>query len=229
MSSPISPTTSRKPIVQPIERRSLSEQLADQIRNMILDGELPPGERLQEIELSTRFGVSRTPLREALKALSSERLITITPNRGASVAKLNPEELAETFPVMGALEALAGELACLHATDDEIAQLERLHEKLMTAYAAHDQAAYYAINQEIHALILKAARNATLANQLSHLAGRVARARFRGPMTDADWAKSVSEHKELMAAIASRDARRSGQILRSHVDTKFQTVRERLA
>lgn len=195
---------------------------------MILDGELPPGERLQETELSARFGVSRTPLREALKALSSEGLVTITPNRGASVAKLKPEELEETFPVMGALEGLAGELACVRATDDEMAQLERLHADLRSHYAAHDQSAYYVINQEIHALILKAARNATLAAYHDQLAGRVARARFRGTMSEAKWAKSAAQHEALMAAFAKRDSQRVGEILRAHVDTKHKTVSERL-
>lgn len=228
MSPLTSPTALRNRSEPMIERRSLSEQLADQIRNMILDGELAPGERLQEIELSARFGVSRTPLREAMKTLSSEGLITLTPNRGATVAKLKPEELAETFPVMGALEALAGELACVHATEDEIAQLKKLHEELLAEYAARDQGAYYAVNQMVHALILQMARNATLAKQLGQLTGRVARARFRGSMSDDDWATSVAEHEELMAALVSRDARRTGRILRTHVDTKFQSVRERL-
>lgn len=228
MADPSSSTKPRPSAAPQLEKRSLSQQLADQLRTMILDGDLAPGERLQEIELSTRFGVSRTPLREAMKALASEGLVTLTPNRGASVSKLKPEEVAEIFPVMGALEALAGELACAHATDDEIATLTSLHERLMAHYAARDQAAYYDTNQQIHALILETAGNATLAEQYNQLAGRVSRARFRGTMTDAEWAKSVAEHEALMVALAHRDRSKVARILKTHVDTKLETVRDRL-
>jgi DNA-binding GntR family transcriptional regulator len=225
-----SSSTKPQPTDEPVlERRSLSQQLAERLREMILDGDLAPGERLQEIELSARFGVSRTPLREAMKALSSEGLVTLTPNRGAAVSKLKPEEVAEIFPVMGALEALAGELACVHATDDEISELAHLHSELMVHYTARDQAAYYDTNQEVHNLILKAARNTTLAEQYNQLAGRVSRARFRGTMSDAEWAKSVAEHEALMAALTRRDGSRVARILKTHVDTKLETVRDRLA
>ena len=112
---------------QAIERRPLSAQLADRIRDMIVAGDYPPGTRLQEMELSAHFGVSRTPLREALKTLSSEGLVTLAPNRGATITKLTDTELAETFPVMGALEGLAGELACANATEEEIAIIAKLH------------------------------------------------------------------------------------------------------
>ena len=102
-------------------RRNLHEQTADQIRIMILEGLVRPGARMSEKELCDRFEVSRTPVREALKALATEGLVTITPNRGATVTQITLDELADVFPILGALEALAGELAVERMSDRQIA------------------------------------------------------------------------------------------------------------
>ena len=192
---------------------------------MILAGDLEPGERLQEADLSARFGVSRTPLREALKVLAAEGLVTLLPNRGASVTALTPEEVAETFPVMGALEALAGELAATAATADDIAVLQNLHLKLREHYAARDLTNYFAVNQTFHARILAASRNTLLLEMMHRLAGRVARARYRVTMSEAQWARAMEEHEAMMIALAARDAATLGKIMRQHVDTKLDTVR----
>ena len=211
---------------QAIERRPLSAQLADRIRDMIVAGDYPPGTRLQEMELSAHFGVSRTPLREALKTLSSEGLVTLAPNRGATITMLTDTELAETFPVMGALEGLAGELACANATEEEITNIAKLHARMITSYERRELARYYEINQQIHAAILAAARNETLARSYDLLAGRITRARFRGTMSDQRWAEAVGEHEKILAALKARDGKSLAELLRRHVDTKYETVRE---
>ena len=211
-----------------IERRPLFEQIADRLRDMILDGDYEPGERLQEKELSERFGVSRTPLREALKILSSEGWITHAPNRGATITRLSDDELAETYPLMGALEGLAGELACHNATDAEIEKIAALHAKMVEAHKAGALSDYYEINQRIHAAIFSAARNDLLAKTYAQLTGRARRARFRGAMSDQRWAQAVREHEQILAALQARSARALGDALRRHIDTKFETVREGL-
>ncbi len=104
----------------PISRASLHEELAVRLRKMIVEDELLPGTRIKEPELCERFAVSRTPLREAMKVLAPEGYVRLTPNRGATVAELTAEDLEEAFPVMGALEALAGELAARNATHAQI-------------------------------------------------------------------------------------------------------------
>lgn len=208
-----------------IDRRPLSQKLSDRLRTMILDGDLAPGERLQEKDLSERFGVSRTPLREALKVLSSEGLVTLAPNRGATVTDLAPDEVAETYPVMGALEALAGELACAHATDAEIDAIARLHRDLIHRYEARDLQGYFVVNEEIHRSILAAARNATLSRHYNQLAGRVSRARYRVTMTETQWATAVKEHETMLAALKARDGKRMAEVMRTHVVTKHETVR----
>ena len=104
-------------IPAPIARRPLHEELAEHLRQLIIECALEPGSKISEKNLCAQFAVSRTPLREALKLLSTEGLVQLTPHRGASVTELTTEELEHIFPVMGALEALAGELACQHVTD----------------------------------------------------------------------------------------------------------------
>ena len=222
------PATRTKVPSSRIERRALYQQLADEIREMILNGDLAPGARLQETELSAQFGVSRTPLREALKVLSSEGLIALATNRGATVAELKPEEVVETFSVMGALEALAGELACSNASEREIAKLRGLHDRLIAHYMKRDQEAFFRSNQAFHALLIEAAHNEILAQHYNQLAGRIRRARFRVPMSDAQWAKSANEHERLMVALEAGDGRRAAKILRAHVDTKLDTVQRGL-
>lgn len=214
---------------QPIPRRNLHEALAERIRGLILDGELAPGARISEAALCTRFDVSRTPVREALKVLTGEGLVTITPNRGASVASLSADELTEVFPVMGALEALAGELAARHITDDEIAGIERLHARMLTHYRAGELQRYFAVNQAIHQAILAAARNQTLAHHYAQLAGRVRLARYRANMSDRRWAQAVAEHERMLAALRARDGSQLGRILKAHIAHKLEAVREALA
>ncbi len=211
-----------------IERRPLFEQLADRVREMILAGDYAPGQRLQEKEMSELFGVSRTPMREALKVLSSEGLVTLAPNRGAAVTRLNDDELAETFPIMGALEALAGELACTHATDEEIEHVARLHAQMIDAFSRRALADYYKVNESIHTAILEAARNSTLTKQIEQLAGRVRRSRFQGEMSDDRWRQAVDEHEHIMDRLSARDGAGLADALRRHVDTKFETVKEGL-
>ena len=211
-----------------IERRPLFQQIADRVRDMILDGDYEPGERLNEKELSERFGVSRTPLREALKVLSSEGWITHAPNRGATITHLSDEELAETYPLMGALEGLAGELACQNASDREIEDIAALHRQMVDAHQARALAEYYEINQRIHTAIFAAARNDLLAKTYAQLTGRARRARFRGTMSDQRWAQAVHEHEQILTALQARNAKNLGDALRRHIDTKFETVREGL-
>ena len=104
----------------PILRRTLHDELVMLVRNMIIEGELRPGSRIAESRLCDHFGVSRTPLREALKVLSAEGLVQLLPNKGATVARVTRKEAEEIVPVLGAMEALAGELACASIHKDEI-------------------------------------------------------------------------------------------------------------
>jgi len=209
------------------ERRpTLAVKTVEQLRQLIFDGDLEPGMRLAEEDLSQRFGVSRTPLREALKLLSSEGLVTIEPNRGATVTELSTAELAEMFPVMGVLEALAGELAAVHATNEDLIALRALHDEIVEHYDRRDLKSYFAANQWFHERLLEATHNETLRKHYHQLAGRVRRARYRANLSSKRWAQSVREHEQIIALLEARDGAALAKALRAHIDHKFETVRD---
>lgn len=216
-------------IAAPIQRRSLHNELADRLRHMIVEGDLAPGEKLAEKELCGQFGVSRTPLREAIKVLATEGLVQLTPNRGCTVAKLTLADLDEAFPIMGALEALSGELACQHITDAELARLRDLHERMVRKYEAGALRDYFKLNERIHQLILEAARNPTLSQMQLSLSGRVRRARYMANMSPARWAAAVAEHEKILEALSARDGKRLAVILKEHLANKLETVKDALS
>ncbi len=136
----------------------LHETVIDQLRDLIVQGELAPETKLNERVLAERLGTSRTPLREAIKFLASEGLVELLPNRGAVVAPLKPEKMKEVFVVLGALEALAGDLACRNATEEDIADIRGLHFHMLAAPRARRTGAYFAHNQQIHRRIIDCRR-----------------------------------------------------------------------
>lgn len=213
---------------RPITRVTLHDELVARLRDLIVEGELAPGARVPERALCERFGVSRTPLREALKVLASEDLLDLLPNRGATVARVTLADLDEMFPVMGALEALAGELACAHITDEQIAEVRALHYQMVLHYTRKELPPYFRLNQRIHELIMDAAGNATLTRMYRGLAGRIRRARYLANMSTARWDSAVAEHEAILLALSERDAARLSRILKQHLHNKGETVRESL-
>ncbi len=212
-----------------ISRRPLHEELAERLRDLITTGELAPGEKIPELALCQRFGVSRTPLREALKVLASEGAVTLRPNRGSVVSVLTPEELEEVFPVMGALEALAGEIACQKITDEEIAKIAELHGRMVAHWKKRELQPYFRVNQAIHVAILDATGNETLKSVYRGLSGRIMATRYLANMSPDRWKQAVVEHEEILTAIRARDGKGLAQILRKHLAQKLDTVKEWLA
>ena len=214
---------------RPIERRSLTDQLVARLREMIVDGDAAPGSRLRERELCERFRVSRTPLREALKILASEGLLELLPNRGARVSRLTFEDVDAVFPVMGALEALAGELAAARVSEADLAEVRALHYQMVLHHKRGELADYYHVNRRIHECILAAADNPVLADLYRTLSGRVRRSRYQGTMAPERWAQAVAEHEAILAALDRRDGPVLGALLKAHLATKRETVKEALA
>lgn len=209
-----------------IERRSLHDTLAARLRSMIAAGELLPGAKVPEKQLCERFGVSRTPLREALKVLASEGLVTLRPNRGAVVTALTVKELEEAFPVMGALEALSGEIACRRITDAEVAEIRSLHEQMVEHWRHRELQPYFQLNQKIHEAILQATQNETLKSAYRGLSGRLVTARYIANMSPERWARAVAEHESILACLEARDGTRLAEILKAHLANKLETVKE---
>lgn len=211
-----------------IHRRSLHDELAAQLRDMLVGGELKAGEKISEQALCTRFGVSRTPLREALKVLANEGLLILSPNRGASVARISPEEVDELFPIMGAMEALAGEAACARAQDADVAAVQSLHDEMLAAYRSGDAATYLRLNRRIHESFFEIAGNHALSQLYQTLLVRIHAVRFIAQKSGARWREAVEDHEAMMAALRQRDGVRLGAILKEHLRHKAEMVHESL-
>lgn len=211
-----------------IARKSLHEELADILREMIVGCQLAPGDRINEKQLTEHFGVSRTPLREALKVLSNEGLIQLNVNRGAIVAPVTLSDLQEAFPVLAALEGLSGELACEKITDQELEAIRRSHTLMEKAYSDGDLDTYFKYNQDIHARIMDAADNPTLASHHRTLYGRVKRARYLANLSDERWKTAMKEHAEILSALEARDGMKLSAILRRHLAGKLAALTDAL-
>jgi DNA-binding GntR family transcriptional regulator len=171
------------------------------------------------------LGISRTPLREALKVLASEGLIELMPNRGAVVRSLTPKDMRDMLRVLGQLEALAGELACAAASDDAIAALHAQHKRMMEHYAARNRMEYFKLNQAIHSAIVRLADNPTLQALHETLQARIKRIRYVGNDRDDQWHDAVRDHEAMMAALLARDGAALGRALKQHLERTWDRVR----
>ena len=210
--------------VAPISRRPLHEEATDRLRDLIVQGRLTPGVRLNERLLTAQLGVSRTPLREAFKVLATEGLVELLPNRGAIVSPIDAERLQETLAVMGVLEGLAGELACHNATDAQLNEIRALHYEMLAYHARGDLAGYFKFNQAIHLKLVKYSGNATLYNAYRQLNGTIRRARYMANLSQERWDAAVREHEEILAALGKRDVKRIKILLTDHLTHKLASV-----
>ena len=213
--------TTRPPLA---ERRLLHENAVDRLRDMIVQGALTPGAKLNERALCGELGISRTPLREALKVLSTEGLVELLPNRGAVVALLTERRVREIFAVMGALEALAGELACRNMTAEQFNEIRALHYQMLAHHARGELAPYFRCNQEIHLAIVAASGNDTLAATYRNLNAHVRRARYMANLSQSRWDQAVAEHESILEALGRRDAAALQDLLRNHLGAKLSVV-----
>lgn len=207
-----------------LHRRYLHDQVADRLRALILDGDLAPLSRVNELDLADRFGISRTPLREAIKILATEGLLELLPNRGARVAHLSATEIEDVLAVIAGLEATAGELACVRITDGEIEAIAADHTAMVAAWRAGDEIAYFARNRAIHEGLMRAARNATLCEVYTNLMGRVARARYTAHKTPAQWRKAVDEHERMIVLLRGRRGPQLSRLMRAHIHGKKPVI-----
>lgn len=198
------------------------------IRDLIIEGDLAAGSRVSERELCDRFGVSRTPLREALKVLASEGLVELTPNRGARVTRLTEQDVEEMFEVMGTLEALAGELAASRITAEELAEIKALHYQMALHQARRELMPYFRLNQDIHRKIFEISRNRTLLTVYAGLAGRIRRPRYLANISAPRWAEALAEHEAILACLEAGDGKRLGELLKEHLSKTCETVKQAL-
>ena len=210
----------------PISRRHLHDQLLARLRECIIGGELKPGEKIPEKELCDRFGVSRTPLREALKVLAYEGLVALNHNRGSTVSPLSLADLAEAFPVYAQFEALAGELACEKLDRDEIDEIRRLHDEMIEHYVRGDYRRSFLLNEHVHRRIQAGSKNRNLIQLLRNISSRVAQARNHVTLSGVRWANAIAEHEAIIAALEARDGVLLSRLLREHMESTFRAITE---
>lgn len=195
---------------------SAYEQLLDEIEA----GRLAPGERLRETELAARLGVSRTPVREAIRALEADGLVTHVPRMGATIRRLDYAEVTELYEMRAVLEGTAARLAARMASDVELAEIAALNEELA---AAPDAGAAKALNRIFHSTLLKAAKNRFLTNSMGTLHKALM---ILGPTTlnEDRRAEAVAEHAAVQAALMARDGAAAEQLMRAHIEAS-QSIR----
>lgn len=195
----------------------LSERLREAIEEEIATGKLLPGSRLDEVELATRFGVSRTPIREALSLLLGEGLVENRPRRGAVVAHITPQRLIEMFEVMAELEGMCARLATRRMTDEEYAAIKSAHEACRGAATGHDPDAYFYANERFHYAIYMASHNTFLFDQAATLQRKLRPYRRLQLRVRNRLQRSFAEHQAIVDALGAGDAEQAVQSVRAHV------------
>ncbi len=213
-----------EPEVARIERPTLHNVVISRIRDMIIEGQLPVGMRIHEGQLGLQLGVSRTPLREALKVLATEGLVELMPSRGAFVRKLTAKDARDMLEVLSSLEKLAGPMTCKNASDEEIRAVRRLHDEMLTFYAARDRLQYFKRNQQIHSALISLSGNESLALVHDILQSRMKRIRFIGDQKSESWAAAVDEHEEMIAALEARDGARLSSAMADHLAQSWERI-----
>jgi DNA-binding GntR family transcriptional regulator len=211
-----------------VPRLVLHLEAAARLRQLIVEGAIAPGAKLNERELSERLQVSRTPLREAIRTLAAEGLVLLLPNRGAVAVQLSPDDVAHTFEVIAGLEALSGELAAQRITDAELAEIRALHYEMLAAFTRRDLSAYYRLNAQIHDAINAAARNPVLQRSYRTVNAQLQALRFRSNFDERKWQRAVQEHEAMIDKLAARDAEGLRALMVQHLQHKRDAVLELL-
>jgi len=207
-------------------RRPVHEDVVARLRDMIVEGELLPGTHIPESSLCERFGISRTPLREALKVLGSEGMVTLLPNRGAVVAALTLKDVDDVVKVIDVLEGLAAPAACEQLTDQGRKQIEAMHDQMVERRSQGDLMGYFKQNQAIHEAIVDAAGNPVASTIYRSLLNRIRRYRFIGNRESERWERALAEHEQFLDALRQRDGELLRQLLHSHLRNGWRVTRE---
>jgi len=201
----------------PIAPAALYEEVATRLRERIFAHEFAPGTWIDEQALAAEFGISRTPLREALKVLASEGMVTLRPRRGAYVTEVSDQDLDDIFPVLALLEGRVAHEATERAKPEDVRRLVSIHEALERCADAGDLDRFFEANQDFHRTLLELAGNRWLA-QVIHDLRRVLRlTRHHSLLARGRVRESLNEHRAILAAIRSRDAERAGELMRAHL------------
>lgn len=208
-----------------IERVSLHEEVTHRLRDMIVSLRLRPGERIQELEVAQLLGVSRTPVREAIKVLTAEGLVELLPLRGAIVKAFSAKDARDMLEVIALLETYAGERAC-QADPARIDTILQMHQEMKMLFEARERLAYFALNQRIHEALIALAENDTLSMTHAMLSKRMRSLRYSGNSTPENWNAAMAEHEQMMRALAARDGQALSRIMGEHIRNTWPRIRD---
>lgn len=198
--------------------KPLREVVFESLREAIITGLLKPGERLMEVQVAEELGVSRTPVREAIRKLELEGLVVMLPRRGAYVAGISVKDIADVFEVRAALEALAASLAAERITDAELEDLERSLVEITKVSDTQDIGTIVARDTSFHDIIYRASRNGWLIQIISNLQDQIHRFRMTTLSRPGRTKEAVEEHKKIVEAISDRNSELAGQLAREHIE-----------
>jgi phosphonate utilization transcriptional regulator len=203
-------------VLQLVQSNSLPALVQVEIEQLILCGELVIGQRVNESELAARFGTSRGPIREALRALEESRLVRSEKNRGVFVREISVAEADEIYDVREALDQLIGQRVAERAIPEQLRKLDAVLAEMDEATDSQDVKSYHALNLKFHDMLVDFAGNARLTESYRLLTRGLLLFRLRGLQDGGGFAVSNTEHRAVVRAVAQRDSARAGQLLRQH-------------
>ena len=202
--------------------RALYEEVAELLRQRIFQRELEPGSWIDELKLAEEYGISRTPLREALKVLAAEGLVTMKVRRGAYVTEVSEKDLADVYHLLALLESDAAGVVAERATDAELAELQTLHAELETAVAERDR--FFALNEQFHMRVLELARNRWREQMVADLRKVMKLNRHNSLLKTGRIEESLAEHRAIVSALAQRNAALAVQRMREHFQSGLEAA-----
>ncbi len=202
----------------------LRDVVFNTLRRAILRGELVPGQRLMEIQLAEKMGVSRTPVREAIRKLELEGLVVMIPRKGAEVAHISGKNLRDVLEVRRALEELAGELACARMSAEELKLLEQANHRFAAVIGSDDITMLAQTDEDFHGLIYRATENDRLVQMVNHLREQMYRYRIEHIKDKSQRKLLVQEHQEIIRALAARDVEAARRAIRGHISKQEEVI-----
>jgi len=204
---------------KPMEKhQTLRERILETIRNAILTGELKAGARVSEPDLAARFGISRTPIREAFRQLESEGYLTVIPRKGAVVATFSPKDIEEFYEIKSILEGYAARRATVHLTPRDLERLRSINARLAEIAATGDVNLFFRVHNEFHELFIRACGNEKLAEMIRGLVGRFKRLRTASLSMPGRMEISVAEHQKIIEAFERRDPDLAESLVRKNAE-----------
>lgn len=205
---------------------TLPEQIANQLRRNILSGKLPPGSTVKERDNAAEMGVSRTPMREAIRILAREGLVDLRPSRSPLVADPTLKDVEDSIEVLNALEVLSGRLACENATDADISGIRALQEEMELKFDEIDPVMRFEIDMNFHLAIARASHNKALANTHGAFLARMWRARFLSARTRRTKDRVLRQHRDIVRGLEERDAAKVTGEIEAHLEHLMANIRQ---